>query len=109
MRRKEIGQRSSLSGFRSFLQLIQRVQAGLVDCSAHVSRTKIQAFSERRHRERRKLQGLGEMKEIIGTDALGWLPDDRFERSKPLIHDINIEVWLAGTFKHEDGGQCNPS
>ncbi|KAJ5950289.1 uncharacterized protein N7479_008702 [Penicillium vulpinum] len=49
----------------------------------------MQKFSEDYGLEQEKLQELGEMRDLIGTDTLGWVSDeDELERSRAVIQSI---------------------
>ncbi|KAJ5139197.1 uncharacterized protein N7515_004045 [Penicillium bovifimosum] len=60
-----------------------------VECPIQFSEEEMQKCSEDYRQEQEKLQELGEMREVIGTDALGWVPDeDELERCKAIIRGI---------------------
>lgn len=60
-----------------------------VECPIHFSEEEMQKCSEDYRQEQEKLQELSEMRDIIGTDALGWVSnDDEFERCKAVIQSI---------------------
>ncbi|KAJ5528906.1 hypothetical protein N7527_002299 [Penicillium freii] len=64
-------------------------QTRSVDCPIHFSEEEIQQCSEDYRQEQEKLQELGEMRDIIGTDALGWVSDeDELERCRAVIQSI---------------------
>ncbi|CAG8125504.1 unnamed protein product [Penicillium salamii] len=60
-----------------------------VECLAHVSEEEVQKCSEDHLQEQERLQELGEMRELIGTDAQGWVSDDdELERGRAIIQSI---------------------
>ncbi|KAL3452201.1 kinase-like protein [Aspergillus insuetus] len=58
------------------MSLNEGAQTTSVECPVHLSEEEIQKCSEDYHQEQEKLQELGEMRDLIGTDALGWVPDE---------------------------------
>ncbi|OJK01753.1 hypothetical protein ASPACDRAFT_51502 [Aspergillus aculeatus ATCC 16872] len=62
---------------------------GSVECPVQFSEEEIQKFAEDHRQEQELLRELGEIRDLIGTDALGWVPDeDEFARSKAVIQSI---------------------
>ncbi|KAL3463697.1 kinase-like protein [Aspergillus heterothallicus] len=60
-----------------------------VECPVHFSKEGMQHCSEDYRQEQEKLKELGEMRELLGTDALGWVSDeDALNRCRSLIQDI---------------------
>ncbi|KAJ0416260.1 kinase-like protein [Aspergillus carlsbadensis] len=60
-----------------------------VECPIQFSEEEIQKCSEDHYQEQEKLQELGEMRDLIGTDALGWVPDEaELERCRAIIRSI---------------------
>lgn len=60
-----------------------------VECPVHFSKEEIQHCSEDYRREQEKLKELGEMRELLGTDALGWVPDENaLKRCRAVIQSI---------------------
>lgn len=57
-------------------------------CSIQFSEEEMQKCSEDHRQEQEKLQELGEMRDVIGTDALGWVSEDELERSRAIIQSI---------------------
>lgn len=70
------------------MSLDERAETRSVECPVHFSEAEIKECSEHHHQEQEKLQELGEMRDLIGTDALGWVSDDGFERSRAVIQTI---------------------
>lgn len=59
------------------------------ECPIHFSEAEMQKCLEDHRQEQEKLQELGEMKDLIGTDALGWVSDeDELERARAVIQSI---------------------
>lgn len=59
------------------------------ECPIHFSEEETQKCLEDYSQEQEKLQELGEMRELIGTDALGWVSDDdELERCRLIIQSI---------------------
>lgn len=64
-------------------------QTESAECPIQFSEEEIQKCSEDHRLEQEKLQELGEMRDIIGTDALGWVSDDdELERGRAIIQSI---------------------
>ncbi|KAJ5925232.1 hypothetical protein N7454_007871 [Penicillium verhagenii] len=58
-------------------------------CPVHFSEADIQKCLEHHRQEQEKLQELGEMRDLIGTDALGWVSDDdKLKRCRAVIQSI---------------------
>jgi hypothetical protein len=71
------------------LSLDEGAQSRSVECPIHFSEEEIQKCSEDHRQEQEKLQELGEMRDLIGTDALGWVSDeDELERCSVVIQSI---------------------
>ncbi|PYH82672.1 kinase-like protein [Aspergillus uvarum CBS 121591] len=71
------------------MSLDEGAPTGSVKCPVHFSEEEIQECAEDHRKEQELLQELGEMRDLIGTDALGWVPDEHeFERSKAVIQSI---------------------
>ncbi|PYI17581.1 kinase-like protein [Aspergillus violaceofuscus CBS 115571] len=71
------------------MSLDEGAPTGLVECPMRFSGEELQKCVEDHRQEQELLQELGEMRDLIGTDALGWVPDeDEFERSKAVIQSI---------------------
>lgn len=71
------------------MPLYEGAPTGLMECPVQFSEEEIQKCAEDHRQERELLQELGEMRDFIGTDALGWVPDeDEFERCKAVIQSI---------------------
>ncbi|RAH46310.1 aminoglycoside phosphotransferase family protein [Aspergillus brunneoviolaceus CBS 621.78] len=71
------------------MPLYEGAPTGLMECPVHFSEEEIQNCAEDHRQEQELLQELGEMRDFIGTDALGWVPDeDEFERCKAVIQSI---------------------
>ncbi|KAJ5213403.1 hypothetical protein N7449_000572 [Penicillium cf. viridicatum] len=71
------------------MSLDEGAQARSVECPIHFSEEEIQKCSEDYRQEQEKLQELGEMRDVIGTDALGWVSDeDELERCRAVIQSI---------------------
>ncbi|KAJ5154914.1 uncharacterized protein N7500_010353 [Penicillium coprophilum] len=65
------------------MSLDRGAQTGSIGCQIHFSE------EENYRQEQEKLQELGEMRDIIGIDALGWVPDeDELERCRAVIQSI---------------------
>jgi hypothetical protein len=79
------------------MSLDEGAQTTSVECPVQSSEEEIQKCSEDYHQEQKRLQELGEMRDLIGTDALVG-----FQRRPSL----NV-AWLDGTFKHRDGESCD--
>jgi hypothetical protein len=63
--------------------------AASMDCPVKYSEEEIQQCTKNHEQEEEKMQELAEMKDIIGTDALGWVPDDeQLEKSRAIIQSI---------------------
>ncbi|CDM27028.1 Protein kinase-like domain [Penicillium roqueforti FM164] len=64
-------------------------QTRSAECPIHFSEEEIQKCSADYRQEQEKLRELGEMRDLIGTDALGWVSDeDELERSRAVIQSI---------------------
>ncbi|KAJ5123986.1 uncharacterized protein N7515_007811 [Penicillium bovifimosum] len=64
-------------------------QTRSVECPIQFSGEEMQKCSEDHRQEQEKLQELGEMRDLIGTDALGWVSDeDELERCRAIIQSI---------------------
>ncbi|KAJ6136808.1 hypothetical protein N7497_012361 [Penicillium chrysogenum] len=60
-----------------------------VECPVQFSEEEMQKCSEDHRQEQEKLQELGEMRDVIGTDALGWVSDKvELERCRAIIQSI---------------------
>lgn len=60
-----------------------------VEFPIYFSEEEIQKCLENYRQEQEILQELDEMRDIIGTNALGWVPDeDEFERARAVIKSI---------------------
>lgn len=60
-----------------------------VDCPVKYSEDEIQQCTRDYDQEQEKMQELAEMKDIINTDSIGWVPDDeQLEKSRPIIRAI---------------------
>ncbi|CAG7917602.1 unnamed protein product [Penicillium olsonii] len=59
-----------------------------VECPVQFSEQEMQQCSEDYRQEQEKLQELGEMRDLIGTDALGWVSDDELERCRAIVQSI---------------------
>ncbi|KAJ5194203.1 hypothetical protein N7491_001539 [Penicillium cf. griseofulvum] len=60
-----------------------------LDRGAQTRSEEMQICSEDHRQEQEKLQELGEMRDLIGTDALGWVSDkDELERCMAIIQSI---------------------
>lgn len=58
-------------------------------CPVRFSEDEIQQCVDEHDREQERLQELTEMRNVIGIDALGWVPDDEhLERSKDIVKAI---------------------
>ena len=71
------------------MPLDEGAHARSVECPVHFSEAEIQECLEHHRQEQEKLQELGEMRDFIGTDALGWVSDDdELERCRAVIRSI---------------------
>ncbi|KGO64142.1 Aminoglycoside phosphotransferase [Penicillium italicum] len=71
------------------MSLDGEAQTRPVECPVQFSKEEIRKCSEDHRQEQEKLQELGEMRDIIGTDALGWVSDeDELERCRVIIQSI---------------------
>ncbi|KAJ5159156.1 uncharacterized protein N7500_008807 [Penicillium coprophilum] len=71
------------------MSLDEGVTATSIGCPVHFSEEEIQQCSEDYRQEQEKLKELGEMRELIGTDALGWVSDeDELNRCRAIIQSI---------------------
>ncbi|CAG8290996.1 unnamed protein product [Penicillium olsonii] len=59
-----------------------------VECPVQFSEQEMQQCSEDYRQKQEKLQELGEMRDLIGTDALGWVSDDELERCRAIVQSI---------------------
>jgi hypothetical protein len=67
----------------------ERAQTTSVKCPVQFSVGEIQKCLEDYRQAQEKLQELSEMKDVIGTDAPGWVSDDdELERCKTVIQSI---------------------
>ncbi|KAJ5928331.1 kinase-like protein [Penicillium verhagenii] len=63
--------------------------ARFVECPVHLTEAEIQECLESHCQEQEKLQELEEMRDLIGTDALGWVSDDdELKRCRAVIQSI---------------------
>jgi hypothetical protein len=59
------------------------------ECPIRFSGEEMQKCSEDHRQEQEKLQELGEMRDLIGTDAQGWVSDENeLERCRAIIQSI---------------------
>lgn len=71
------------------MSLDEGAQTRSVECLIHFSEEEMQKCSEDHRQEQEKLQELSEMRDLIGTDALGWVSDeDELERARAVIQSI---------------------
>lgn len=71
------------------MSLNEGAQTRPVECPIHFSEEEMRKCSEDYRQEQEKLQELGEMRDLIGTDALGWVSDDdELERCKAITQSI---------------------
>jgi len=67
-------------------------------CPVKYSEDEIRQCVEEHNQESEKLQELEEMREMLDTDSLGWVPDDKhLERSKAIAQSIK-----TGMLEHSD-------
>lgn len=67
-----------------------------VNCPVKYSEDEIQQCTRDYDQEQEKMQELAEMKDIINTDSIGWVPDDeQLEKSRAIIRAIK-----EGLLKH---------
>ncbi|CAI7621411.1 unnamed protein product [Penicillium glandicola] len=66
-----------------------QTQTRSIECPILFSEEEMQKCSEDHRQEQEKLEELSEMRDVIGTDALGWVSDDdEFERCRAVIQSI---------------------
>ena len=71
------------------MSLDEGAQTRSAECPVHFSEEEVQKCSEDHRQEQEKLQELGEMRDLIGTDAIGWVSDeDEIERCRAVIQSI---------------------
>ena len=71
------------------LSLDEGAQTKSIECPVHYSQEEMQKCTEDYRQEQEKLQELSEMRDLIGTDALGWVPDEgELERCRNVIQII---------------------
>jgi hypothetical protein len=71
------------------MSLDEGAQKSSIECPVHFSEEEMQKCSEDHRQEQEKLQELSEMRDLIGTDALGWVSnEDELERCSALIRSI---------------------
>jgi hypothetical protein len=58
------------------MSLDEGAQTTSAECPVQFSEEEIHKCSGDYHQEQERLQELGEMRDLIGTDALGWVPDE---------------------------------
>jgi len=67
----------------------KRTHAEFVKFPVHYSEEEIQQCVDDYNQEQEKLQELTEMRDLIGTDALGWVPnEDELEKSMEVVQVI---------------------
>lgn len=63
--------------------------SGINHCPVEYSEEEIEKSTQAHDQEDEKMQELSEMKDIIGIDALGWLPDtEHLERARDVTRAI---------------------
>ncbi|KXG46408.1 Aminoglycoside phosphotransferase [Penicillium griseofulvum] len=78
-----------LQVLKSWPMALDGTQTRSVECSIRFSEEEMQKCSEDYRQEQELLQELGEMRDVIGTDALGWVPGgDEFKRCRSIIQSI---------------------
>jgi hypothetical protein len=74
------------------MSLDGRAETRFVECPIQFSGEEMQKCLEDHRQEQEKLQELGEMRDLIGTDALGWVSDDdeleRCRAARAIIQSI---------------------
>lgn len=73
-----------------------------VDCPVHFSEEEMLQCAKDHDQEQEKLQELTEMRDLIGIDALGWVPDDEhLERARALAQSIKAGLMEHSKSEHE--------
>ncbi|KAL3493213.1 kinase-like protein [Aspergillus germanicus] len=71
------------------MSLDEGAQTTSAECPVQFSEEEIQKCSEDYNQEQERLQELGEMRDLIGTDAIGWVLDEaELERCRAVIQSI---------------------
>lgn len=71
------------------MYLDKGTQAESAECPVHYSEKETQQCLDDYNQEQEKLQELAEMRDLVGTDALGWVPnEDELEKSMAIVQAI---------------------
>ncbi|KAL3474616.1 kinase-like domain-containing protein [Aspergillus californicus] len=70
------------------MSLDNKSPARPADCPVQFSKDEAQNIMSSYNQEAEKMQELSEMRDMIGTDAVGWVPDAQLERSAEIVRQI---------------------